>query len=311
MAHDVDERTIARELDQLACRIGADRLLRLTVQIAPERQQFRLLDDRDRVARAKRLAVIGQHVDHIVARPGNAQSFHRRRILACVQRDGFRQSRNRPGGGEAIRPLRPRRRIAPLVDALEAQSKRLAHAAHRRNNRLIAGGGTGDDGDPRLLRQLDVVVGCPRVDEHAELERGLVERLHPDAGRALPPVAEANDDPVAFTQEAAHHADEQRLVPGPDVALRVVLDIQHRAVARLDRRVIPALRVVELRAPHIAREAMDDLDRAGVVDAEVARGVRERQRLEASRFERALRVDRRVSHALGEIGRMRHQCTCP
>jgi hypothetical protein len=47
--HAVEECAVARELDQVTCRVGADSFFRLAVQIAPIRAQRRLRRDAPRV----------------------------------------------------------------------------------------------------------------------------------------------------------------------------------------------------------------------------------------------------------------------
>ena len=58
--------------------------------------------------------------------------------------------------------------------------------------------------------------------------------LQPEAGRALPAVAEANRERIAGAQIAAADADEQRVRVGADVE-PVEPDLELGAVARLDR----------------------------------------------------------------------------
>src|SRR6185369_14361479 len=117
--------------------------------------------------------------------------------------------------------------ISPLVLALEAERERLAHAALRRQDSLVEHRRTRHHGKRRLDRKLDEVVGCERIDQDLELESRLAEGLDADAGRALPRIADADDDAVAFAEKAALDADRQRLVPRPDVALHVVPQLEH------------------------------------------------------------------------------------
>jgi hypothetical protein len=51
---------------------------------------------------------------------------------------------------------------------------------------------------------------------------------------------------------------------------------------------------------------MHDLDRAGIVDAEIAGGIDQGERLVAARLNLSLRRDDGGAHALGQIGRMGH-----
>jgi hypothetical protein len=167
----------------------------------------------------------------------------------------------------------PVARVAPLVLALDREPEGLATPPQGGQDRFPAHRRAGHDADRRLLGQLHVAVGGDGVDQDPELEALLAEGLDPHAGAAAARVAEAHDDAVALAQEAPHHLDVERLVPGPDVALHVVIGVQHRAVAGLDGDVVGRRRVVELGPPHVAGEAVHDLDRARVVDAEIARRV--------------------------------------
>ena len=198
-------------------------------------------------------------------------------------------------------------RVAPFVLTLETELERLAAAAQCRQYEFVAHRRTGHDRDARLLGQLDIVIRRPRIDQHAEFECRLVERLHAHPGRALAAVAETHDNPVAFAQKAAHDADEQRLVPRPDVELAIVLNFEHRAVGGFDRGVVPAPGVAKLRTPHVGGETVHDLDRTGVVNAEVAGGVGQRKRLQAASLEFARRKNLGTAHALAAICRVRHR----
>jgi hypothetical protein len=134
----------------------------------------------------------------------------------------------------------------------------------------------------------------------------LYKCLYADAGRALPAVAEAHGDRVAFAQETADNADEQGFVPGSDVALGVVLRLQHGVVRSVHRGVIGRPRIAPLRPAHVAGEAVHDFDRAGVVDAEISCRIDQGEGLKTARFDWAGWRDHRCAHALGQIDRMRH-----
>src|SRR3546814_4631980 len=88
-------------------------------------------------------------------------------------------------------------------------------------------------------------------------------------------VAEADGDRIALVQEAPDDLDVECAIPGPGIALGVVADLEDGVVARLDGRVVVALRVLELRSRLIAGETRDDAQAAAVVDAVMARGVDE------------------------------------
>ena len=181
-----------------------------------------------------------------------------------------------------------------LSSALMASRKgspartRLGSTARQRTPR------PGNDGDLRALRDRHVVVGGDRVGQHAELELALAVGLQADAGRALPAVAEADGDGVAGGQEVLHHADVERAAPGPDVALELPLGVEHGAVGSFNRGVAGALRVAELHRAEVGGEAEADLDRAGVVDAERAGRIDQREALQGARLEAPGRRQRGV-----------------
>lgn len=75
VAHAVEERTVASKFDQLPRRIGADRLLRLAVQIAPIRLQRRLGGNTQRVADANHRAGFVEHLDEQVSGLADGQAF--------------------------------------------------------------------------------------------------------------------------------------------------------------------------------------------------------------------------------------------
>ena len=79
--------------------------------------------------------------------------------------------------------------------------------------------------------------------------------------------------PCNSAQKAAHDLDIKRLVPGPNIALAVVLEVQNGAVARLGGNVIGRRGIVELGPTHVRCESVHDFQRAGVVDTEVSGGI--------------------------------------
>src|SRR5712692_10061203 len=151
------------------------------------------------------------------------------RERAATRLDARRQSRDRHARPEGKCTIDEMARIAPLVLAFEAERERLACAAHGRQDGLVEYRWSGDDSNYRLHRQLHVVVSGERIHQDPELESGLVEGLHAQSGRTGPGIAQAHGDGVAFAQEAALHADEEGPVPGTDVALLLVAQLQHRA----------------------------------------------------------------------------------
>ena len=80
-----------------------------------------------------------------------------------------------------------------------------------------------------------------RIDEHAEAESLLDEALHPRAGAALSPVAEADDDAVAGIEITVDDVDDNRLLERPLVALLIEAHLQclHRRRALTGQRAVP------------------------------------------------------------------------
>src|SRR4029453_5964364 len=93
-------------------------------------------------------------------------------------------------------------------------------------------------------------VGCERVDRGSQLDIRLDVGLQPEAGRALPPVAEAYRERVAGAQVTAADADQQRVGIGPDVE-PVEPDFEPGAVARLHGSEVRGMALVELRLTHV------------------------------------------------------------
>ena len=231
VAHAVEERPIARKLDQLARRVGADRLLRLPVQVAPVGFQRGILGDPQGIAAANHAARRIEHVDQQVARHRDRKSsFDRSGMLAALHGESRGQAGDRHVGLERERALDLVAGVAPLVLALEAQAESLSAGSHGGQQRLPQHRGTGHDRECRLLQQLDIVIGGERIGEDPELEGRLDEGLHAHAGRALPAVAEADGERIALVEKSADHPDEQGLVPRPDVHLRVVAHVEQRTV---------------------------------------------------------------------------------
>ena len=153
----------------------------------------------------------------------------------------------------------------------------MAYPPHRWENRFPSHRRTRHNGDRGRFRQLHVVVCRYGINEHAELERRLAKRLQPQAGRTLPRIAEAHHNPVPLLHETLDDLDVERLIPGTDIALRVIASFQHGVVARLDGDVVGGLGIVKLQAAHIGGEAEHDLQAGGVVHPEAACGVGQRE----------------------------------
>ena len=210
-----------------------------------------------------------------------------------------RHRRNEPD-----RPVE-RGRVAPNVLGDDRKPERLARDRERRQDRLEPRGRPGHEREARRDGKLGEFVGREGVDIDLQREVLLAIGLQPQPGRAAAPVAEAHGHRVAGAQEAAADADQQRVHPRPDVeALDPVLELG--AVARLDGGVVRRRRIGELRLRHVGGGAPGDLQHPGVVDAEGAGRIGERELRVRAGHERTGRAQRGGAHVLGQIGGKRH-----
>ena len=325
VGHHVQERPVPGEGMEVAGRVGADGLLGLAVEISPPWQQPRPCTHRsgldpERVRRGDRRA--GPRTALHQLEPHQARFFdgqvvghHGERSRPehhLVEQAGNRMHRPVVGhAADAERGVSPVTRVTPPVVASHREPERFPGRADRRDDETPGHRRPGHDGHLGLYRELHVVVGGDGVDEDPELEGVLAERLEANAGTPAPGVAEAQHDLVALAQVAPDHLDVQRLVPGTDVPLGVELDVQDRAVGCLDRHVVGCGRVVELGLAHVAGEPVDDLQRTGVVDAEPARRVGQRERLVGPGLEPPLRADGRRAHGVWQVGGVGHDADPP
>ena len=90
-------------------------------------------------------------------------------------------------------------------------------------------------------------------------------------------IADADDDLVAGLQEFLG-TDRERLVPGPDVAARVVLDLELGPARRFGRDVAQRLGIDRLQRGLIVGRAEGDDDAAEIVSAELTALVSEGER---------------------------------
>src|SRR6187431_74481 len=96
------------------------------------------------------------------------------------------------------------------------------------------------------------------IDRGPQLDTLLDIGLQAPARRALPAVADADGQRIARAQIAAADANEDGVLPRPDVEL-VEPDFEHGAVARFDRGEVRRLRLVELRLRHVRSRAPRNL----------------------------------------------------
>ncbi len=283
--------------------VGADGLLRLAVQVRPERSQGCPRHDAHGVRPRQCLAALVLHAQFEVCGGGHPQPSDLLRELAGRKAYSRRQAVHGHVGAQADRRLHPVTGISPLVLGLELERKRFARLPHRRQHGHPAHGRARGDADGGLTRQWLEHLRRDRVDQHVELEGVLTKGLQTHAGRTLGRVAETHGNGVALTQEAVYHGYVQGAVPGPHVALGVVAAAQHGVVRRRHRGVSRPFSIVELRARLVGSEAETDADCPGVVDAVATRGVDQGEGLKRAGLERPLRRQRRLAEVLGGDGR--------
>ena len=260
-----------------------------------------LRHDPQRVGAAQLLAALVDHAQRAAALIPDAQIFHRCSKPSRREAHACGQAVDRPVGLQPQRAIDQIGWITPLVVGLDRQAERLARSDQRRQHGAPVHPRPRHDGNLRVLRQRDVIVGGDGIGEHSELELAFAIGLHANAGRALATIAEADRDGVAGRQEVLHHADVERAAPRADVALELPLRLEGGAVGGLNCGVALALRIGELHRPEVGGEPEADLDRAGVVEAEGAGGIDQRKALQRARLEASRGGQRRRAHQVGTV----------
>ena len=292
VADDIEKRLVLGEGEILRRRADPDGLAALSVQIAPVVQEVGAGGHAQGVGARQELPALRVHqIDPQIARLGKLQPIDHARAFPQLEGDGRRQAGNRPARLQGDRALDAVDDICPAVLGQHGKAKGLADAPERRQDRLEALGPAGDQLEPGDVWHLDEVVRGEGVNEHLEREVGLDRRLHAIAGRAAAAIAKPHCDGVALAQKAVGNAHEYGANPWPDV-VAIGLELQHRAVARDRGRIVGGLGIGKLRAARVRRRTPADLDGAGIVDAEVARGVGDGDLLVRSRDEAAGGRDR-------------------
>ena len=303
VAADVEERPVAGELEVGAGGVGPDRLLALAVEVAPIVAVRGVGLDAKGVRLRERLPVLAEDPDPALPRIGDREAVHLPAERPGPERDGFGQALDRPAvGGEAEGPLHPVARVAPPVLALEAQPEAIPGPAKGRQDGDPLHPRPRPDVDGRMgaVRQRDVLVARERVGEHPELEARLHEGLEPQARRALPPVAETDDDPVTL-REIAVAANVERDPPRARVAAVLAAHGEGDAGRGLDGGVPRPRRVVALDHRLVGLHAERDLEAPPVVDSELPAGVGEGEGLPAPGLEAAGGLDGRRPHEVAAV----------
>src|SRR5262249_38322611 len=129
---------------------------------------------------------------------------------AAFETDDFGQVGDRQGRQKVHGFAAHWRRVAPAIFRLQTQAERSADAPFRRQDRLPYGRLPRYDVEAGGAWDLGEDAGGDRVDEELELKILLGEGLHPDPGRRLPAVAEADGEPIALAQKPLQHTDADR-----------------------------------------------------------------------------------------------------
>ena len=182
VAHHIQERPIARELDQFTRRVGPDGFFGLPVQVSPVVQQRGIRGNLQRVADAQTGSRGIKDLDTHIPRFMDRQVFDAACMLASTHLDRRGQSQDGPIGSQREHAIHLVAGVAPFVLTLESQTKGLTHGAQRRDDRFPDDWRARHDRDGGLRRQFGVVVGGERVGQHPEFEGWLAEGLHPHAG---------------------------------------------------------------------------------------------------------------------------------
>ena len=156
------------------------------------------------------------------------------------------------------------------------------------------------DGGLGFVRQRDVLVAREGIGEHPELEARLDEGLEPEPRRALAPVAEADDDPVAL-REVPVAAHVERDPPGTRVAAVLAAHGEGDPGRGLHGGEPGARGIVALDHRLVGLHAKRDLEAPPVVDAELPAGVGEGEALPAPGLEAAGGLDGRRPHEVGAV----------
>jgi len=128
----------------------------------------------------------------------------------------------------------------------------------------------------RLHLQLAELIRRKRVDRGFQLHIRFDIGLQPETRRPLPAIPQSYRQRVAGAQVAAPDANKKRVRKRADIE-PVEPHFKPGAVARFHRREVCRLWLVELRLAHVGSGPPRNLDHAGVVDAEGACGINQRQ----------------------------------
>src|SRR5450755_3998414 len=302
MADEIAERLVARVLEVVTGAVGADRLLALSVEVAPPRRSPQMLGNDERIRFGQRDAgrIAKEHSHRAARRCMQAGNDDRRAVGRNTRGQALEGSvcAQRNTAGKTMHGI-----AAGIVGA-DAQLERLGDAAQRRQHSLPDAGIAGDEVERRLAGDVAVHHGAERIDLDAYLEALLAHGRRAPAGSPLRAVAEHERERVALAKRLAHDVDADRLEPGPERTPRVVFDEQLGAIRRRRRTVVGRARSIELRPPGIAREAEQEAYAALVVDAELARRVDDVNRRHRARDRCRVSLDSDMTQGLGPVGQL-------
>jgi len=295
----VDKGLVAGVAEVIFRTAHADGLAALAVQIGPVAPQRRGGDDAERIGARCDLA-IGNELEIEIADLVRDDVVDDARAVAPRDGDGLGQAAQRQGGSQRKSARRVLGRVAPHVLGDERQPKRLADNRERRQDRLPAHGRPGDQIERWLLWQFAEFVSRESIDRGAQLDILLDIGLQAQTRRAAPAVAEPNGQRIAGPQIAAADADEQRVGIGPNVET-VEPHFELGAVAGFDRGEIRRIGLGELRLCEVGRGAPRHFHHAGIVDAERAGGVDQRELGVGACHKRPSGQQLDRAHVLGKI----------
>ncbi|CAI8697620.1 hypothetical protein EMIT0111MI5_70024 [Burkholderia sp. IT-111MI5] len=281
VAEHVDAADVARIARVVFGAVGADRVVRMDVQVRIQRarRRQRRVDREPRFGRAHvgprghvghdaQRARIGREVVERAAREPRVGQ----RVLAPV--DGFAA---RVVRGHAYRAADVAARIAPAVLQRQPERRARARLHEARAVQQHVGRRAGADVDRYVAGHRDEARRAERIDVEPEAEVVLGEGLHARAGAAAA-VAEADHDPVARIDVAVDDIDDHGFLERPLVPLLVEAHVQRlhrgRALAGHERRgvvfgadVVGRARIARLEQRPVRIELEGGLQPAAVGDA--------------------------------------------
>ena len=295
VAGDVEHRLVAREIEILLGGGDADALAALAVQIAPVAAVGPFAHDHRMAFRHNRAVRIA-HRNAQQAGPVDRQIVEHDRAVARVVAVALRQAVDRQSGLEDEIALGQRRRVAPGVLGLEAETEGLTRPAQGGEHGAPDRRRARHDGDAGRVDDRREMAGGAHVGQHLELEAALHEGLHLHARRPARGIAEDDGDRVALTQIATADPGGERppARPGGDAEAGII-EHDTRIAVGLRGNKAGCGRIVHLQAAEIGHRPERHPDRAGIVQAVAADRVGQREGLRRARGHRVRGLQLRMT----------------